>query len=209
MKRLLIPFAISLGLSLGVSTGFVVLRRPTPAAVSGAHDGAPAPSEKAHGDSAASDGPASVVDSTASHPTTDTAAAAGKSSAPTNTVAHHDGAAAGSGGSKALEPAAEQSEHTAQSLPLPVSKTGPVTPAIQHAQHSAEPDTGHVSYLAKTFTSMPSRTAAGVMMGMSDEDITVILASMNAKQRGAILGNFPSDRATKVARLMLHSAGAP
>lgn len=208
MKRTLIVFIVSLVVGLGAGTGLVMLRQPhAPAAADGgASAKAPgANAEKPRGDSAEHVTPAKVGDSAkvsqttpASHP------------APADSIASKSGAAlaaaptGASGKSETGKP-----EKGSSTIPvLPTTKAGPATAALQHAPRP-DADSGHVSYLAKTFATMPSRSAAGVMMGMPDEDITLILASMNAKQRGAILGNFPSERATKVARLMLHNSGAP
>jgi len=206
MKRLLIPFGIALGLSLGMSTGAVIVRQRSVVAATAAQlrtqqaraAKRPVDSTTKNAD-VASHGIDSVAGRAGDEPS-NTSAAAPAVAAPTSA-----GAVGTAASSHVASEAPSSATGSAAAPALPVRTAGSATPALQHPRHPDDADSGHVSYLAKTFATMPSRAAAGVMMGMPDEDITLILSSMNAKQRGAILGSFPSDRATKVARLMLRS----
>jgi hypothetical protein len=196
MKRILLPFIAALVTSLGITTGLALLRRPAPTVTTQV--------DTAAGDSAAAAG--STVDSTKGI-ATDSAAAAAMSapgSVPSSAPGVADAATKTVGASTSTATAttapAAAPHDTTSGHAKDVARRTPASSATP--QTTA--DSGSVTYLAKTFISMPARTAATVMLGMPDDDIAIILSGMNAKQRGAILGSFPSERATKIVRAILH-----
>jgi len=192
MKRLIVPFALSLGLSLGITTGIAYARRPAPVVKSAVKP------DSAKKDSA---NVAARKDSAAL--------------APQDSAVSHDSAAAPGAPAHAAPPSHETHE-TKGPITVPVKPDPAPAPAPTVAKSSAKaprevrrptPDSAVEKRLAKVFAAMQPRDAARVLTQMDDGDVQTILASLNGKQQAAILGNFPAPRAAKLAQSQLHGSG--
>jgi hypothetical protein len=221
MKRLILPFAIALGLSLGITTGIAYVRKPAPVA----HPPVKTDSTKvdsaklaAHSDSVGAPETAGAGhDSVASAPVTPPPAPPGTPPAVTPPAVDPH---------KAPNVAA-QTGHDAAKAPVTHEAKGPLTVPVKTASadapnapgktqekktsagrevHRATPDSAVEKRLAKVFAAMQSKDAARVLMQMDDADVQTILASLNGKQQAAILGSFPAPRAAKLAQSALHGS---
>lgn len=203
IKRLLIPFVASLGLSLGATTGIVWMRAPAPKA----HAARPGDSanvaqghgsdstevaDSTHGDSVHGDsvhGDSVHTDSAVAH--TDTTHPAKGKIVDTPAVADaKDQPAGGAPGETATHPS-----RVMEAKVIPASLK------------SARQDTLE-KRLAKVFASMQSRDAAHILQQMDDGDVQTILGSLSPKQQAAILGQFPPQRAALLARATLRGGGS-
>jgi len=204
MMRLLIPFVAALGLSLGVSTGVVMMRAPSHAALAAMAkadsikaDSLKAESAKTKGDSA----PVAVVHADSMH---------------TDSV-HADSAAAPAVADAAVKSGADTTHPAASPAvaahPVPVnSPLAPVAHAVpartpaMNAAAAARSDSTE-KRIAKVFGAMQARDAARILQQMDDGDVKVIMGSLSPKQQAAILGQFPAQRAALIARTTLRGDG--
>ncbi|HXF23322.1 MAG TPA: hypothetical protein VN602_02320 [Gemmatimonadaceae bacterium] len=223
MKKLLIPFIASFGLSLGIATGVVMVRTPKPV-VSAKTDKVAAANQKPDSTRAAKDSIAATpADSTnavgaVANAQTGNVNAAGPSggSAPSGAPAGsgatapppagHDVAsaqdkAAGSGRPASANQAPNTKlASTAQSggaAPKPVVR--PIRPAT---------DSLIGRRLAQVFGAMQPKDAARVLEQMDDNDVRAILGSLSSKQQAAILGSFPTQRAALILQATLRTASS-
>jgi len=206
MKRtlgMILPFAVAFGLSLGVSTGIVMMRAPkavTAKAIKGA----------AHKDSTHVTAPAApVVPASAPAPvapavgtsTTTPGAATPVTTAPVATAPVANGVAS----KDSVHPTVTKDTAKIASHSIPVT---PVQkPGVAATQPRRATDSTAEKRLAKVFAAMQPRDAARVLAQMDDNDIQVILTSLSNKQQAAILGNFPVTRAATIARATLRNTG--
>lgn len=223
MIRKIIPFVAAFGLSLGASTGYVMLRAPRAAAaapgvarkdlaVRGA-DSARGTAKPRTSDSATAATRAGAVpadsakatpqraDSTAKHTPAagrneSTPAAAGT---PPRQVAAAPKPAPSSSGSSAPQAVERPSQHAA-----------PPGRAARSSERGTVPptDTAVQRRIAKIFGAMDPKEAARVLSHMEDDDVRIILSKLSNRQQAAILALFPAERAAAITKESLRGAGA-
>lgn len=198
MMRILIPFVAALGLSLGVSTGVVMMRAPKVAPMTAA--------ESAKADSAKAKG-----DSTQVAASGDSAHAEGvKADSVKGDSVRADSTAHGAEGSMPAAAASAPAGNTkGAEKGAPVAGTAhviPVSAPVKNAASAARADSTQ-KVLAKVFASMQAPNAAHILQQMDDSDVQLILASLSPKQQAAILGQFPAQRAATIARATLRGEG--
>jgi len=196
MMRIVIPFVAALGLSLGVSTGVVMMRAP-------AHPAHPAPAAAKANDST----------HTAAHPDS-THAAGDSAAAPKDSTHVTDGATAvaNAAGPKAAptgSPEAGAPKGASEPTKGPEASGAKVIPvSAQKAPAPAVRSDSTEKRLAKVFGAMQSKDAAHILQQMEDVDVRTILASLSPKQQAAILGQFPAQRAASLTRAALRNDGS-
>ena len=206
MMRILIPFVAALGLSLGISTGVVMMRAPSHAALTAVAKAdsikaasLKADSAKATGDSAK----VAVVHADSLHADSTHADST-----------HHDSVVTPA--AAAVKPVVDTT-HANPAHAVPVKGTPattatatardvPARTAIMSATAAARSDSTE-KRIAKVFAAMQARDAARILQQMDDGDVKVILGSLSAKQQAAILGQFPVQRAALLTRTALRGEG--
>ena len=221
MKKLLIPFIASFGLSLGIATGVVMVRTPKPTAVVKA--GKPsAPTQKSDSTIAHDSTAAPVTDSTGAvlggqAPSSDAAVAPGSApssptavgkaaSGPNATVAPpagHDATAQQKPAKSNAPAAAAQAPNVKLASSTPSNTPKTVVPVVKPATDSL---IGR--RLAQVFGAMQPKDAARVLEQMDDNDVRAILGSLSSKQQAAILGSFPTQRAALILQATLRTASS-
>lgn len=208
MKKLLIPFIASFGLSLGIATGVVIARTPKPVPVAIATK----PAAKV-------DSVPPVKDSVASAPADSAVAAAGSPNAPATAGSATVAAPA------AAIPAAEtpkDRQNAAPHLDAKSKAAGPAgtSPNAKLASNQVAPpklaptilkpvsDSIIGRRLAQVFGAMQPKDAARVLEQMDDNDVRSILGSLSSKQQAAILGSFPTQRAATILQATLRTASS-
>jgi hypothetical protein len=213
MKKLLIPFIASFGLSLGIATGVVVVR--TPKAVAAAKPGqVVAPTQKRDSTGIARDSVAlPPADSTGAA----SALAAGQTASANTTGAPGDGASVAAGVTAASQGAhavpapdkATKSEPAASATRGPNAKLASTASAAPRSLVPVvKPATDSLigRRLAQVFGAMQPKDAARVLEQMDDNDVRAILGSLSSKQQAAILGSFPTQRAALILQATLRTA---
>jgi hypothetical protein len=200
MMRILIPFVAALGLSLGVSTGIIMMRAPAHVAAD-----ATAKKDSTHADS----GTTAKDDSThqnvvhADSTRADSGVAAG---ATTGAAAHGDSAAPPASLASAAVSADAHGAPAKGLVPATATREIPAHNIAQLSATVARSDSIE-KRVAKVFAVMQSRDAAHILQQMDDGDVKTILASLSAKQQAAILGQFPAQRAATLTRAALRGEG--
>lgn len=220
MKKLLIPFIASFGLSLGIATGVVMVRTPKPAVVAKT-DKAAVPSAKSDSAGVAKGGATTAVtDSVNSASAAATgqpvnADVAGTSGAtvPGATVPGDAGASAQSSASHdaPVRDDATKSNATAPPAHTPNTKLASTASAAPKTVIPAmKPATDSLigRRLAQVFAAMQPKDAARVLEQMGDSDVRAILGSLSSKQQAAILGSFPTQRAALILQATLRTASS-
>ena len=225
MKKLLIPFIASFGLSLGIATGVVMVRTPKPAVVAKT-DKAAVPSAKSDSAGVAKGGATTAVtDSVNSASAAATgqpvnADVAGTSGAtvpgatvPGATVPGDAGASAQSSASHdaPVRDDATKSNATAPPAHTPNTKLASTANAAPKTVIPAmKPATDSLigRRLAQVFAAMQPKDAARVLEQMGDSDVRAILGSLSSKQQAAILGSFPTQRAALILQATLRTASS-
>jgi hypothetical protein len=215
MKKLLIPFIASFGLSLGIATGIVIVRTPKPPVVAKA-DKPAAPSAKSDSAGVAKAGATpAVTDSVSSA----SAAAIGQS-ASANVAGTSGAAVPGGAGVSAQSSAghdtpvrddATKSNGTAPPMHASNAKLASTTSAAPKTVIPAmKPATDSLigRRLAQVFAAMQPKDAARVLEQMDDSDVRAILGSLSSKQQAAILGSFPTQRAALILQATLRTASS-
>jgi hypothetical protein len=202
MMRILIPFVAALGLSLGVSTGVVMMRAPTVAPMTAA-DSAKADSLKTDSAKAKSDSARAVASGDSAHGAN--ADSVKGDSAHVDSTAHGtEGAAA----SVAANVPAGATKGVEKGVPAAsAAHAVPASAPVKNAANAARTDSTQ-KVLAKVFASMQAPNAAHILQQMDDSDVQLILASLSPKQQAAILGQFPAQRAATIARATLRGEGS-
>ena len=223
MKKLLIPFIASFGLSLGVATGVVMVRAPKPTAV--VKTGKPSTSTPRSdstgltGDSAAT----AVKDSTGAvpggvTPSSDVAVAPG--SAPPESQAASKAATGSSAApaASAIHDAGAQQKTAKSNLPasaaqatnVKLASSTPSNTPLRTVVPVVKPATDSLigRRLAQVFGAMQPKDAARVLEQMDDNDVRAILGSLSSKQQAAILGSFPTQRAALILQATLRTASS-
>ncbi len=191
MKRLLIPFIVAFGLSLGIATGVVIVRSPKPVAAAAkavpSKLNSPNTAQAKHDtNSAESSLPGSVPAAPAA------AITPGNSGTPALLASAH--ATPQNGEATGAPPGVQKNVSTREESKAP-----------QAAAQIPAQDTVTGKRIAKVFGAMQPRDAARVLEQMDDVDVRTILASLNNKQQAAILGTFPTQRAATIMRATLRN----
>ena len=221
MKKLLVPFVASFGLSLGIATGVVVARTPKAPLHPVVQVAAVAPKLDLS-ISGKGIAPTSAPDSTAAGAIGDTANAVASttpadSAAPANTTMLTSTNSIKKG---VVTPSAihvtqvvQHVSSSKESVPdgLPRVKVGSVPstiaiPARTAPKTTADSLTGR--RLAQVFGAMQAKDAARVLEQMDDTDVRAILTSLSSKQQAAILGSFPTQRAALILQATLRTASS-
>lgn len=221
MKKLLIPFIASFGLSLGIATGVVMVRTPKPTAIVKAGK-ASASTPKSDSTVAHDSAAAPVTDSTAAVPggqalSSDVAVAPGSApsaqaadgkteTGPNATVTpstSHDATAQQKTVKSNPPAAAAQGPNVKLASSTPSNTPKAVVPVVKPATDSL---IGR--RLAQVFGAMQPKDAARVLEQMDDNDVRAILGSLSSKQQAAILGSFPTQRAALILQATLRTASS-
>lgn len=193
MKRLLIPFVVAFGLSLGIGTGVVIMRAPKPAAVTA--KAAPSKHDSSH-------------TAQAKHDTT-----SAESPLPGNVPAATAAITPRNPGTPVLLASAHATAQNGEPAGAPSGaqknvSTSDESKAPQVAAQIPAQDTVTGKRIAKVFGAMQALDAARVLEQMDDADVRTILASLNNKQQAAILGTFPTQRAATIMRATLRNVAS-
>ena len=226
MKKLLIPFIASFGLSLGLATGVVMVRTPKPIAVTRAgHVPAPTASLNATATKRGGVAPAgadsvSAASAGAAVASANGASTAGASTPGAGTVGAGTSAGAPAGSSPAPSSAAHGvgAQDKAEKANSPASTArAPNTKLASNASAAprtvipvVKPATDSLigRRLAQVFAAMQPKDAARVLEQMDDNDVRAILGSLSSKQQAAILGAFPTQRAALILQATLRTASS-
>lgn len=194
MKRLLIPFVVAFGLSLGIATGVVIVRSPKP--VVAAAKAVPSKLNSPHPEQAKHDTTSAESPLPGNVPATAAAAITpGTPGTPVLLASAH--ATPQKGEPTGALPRAQKDVSTMDESRAP-----------QAAAQVPTQDTVTGKRIAKVFGAMQARDAARVLEQMDDADVRTILASLNNKQQAAILGTFPTQRAATIMRATLRNVAS-
>lgn len=206
MKKLLIPFVASFGLSLGIATGVAIVRTPKVPAIQSAVKSAEIPlstNAAVVSKDTARVLPADSAGTTAITTPADSglvAAAKGThSDAATRPVEPAVATVKPAAGAKQTAPGASPNA-TVKVAAAPAVITKPVVPPQKPASDSL---IGR--RLAQVFGAMQAKDAARVLEQMDDTDVRAILGSLSSKQQAAILGSFPTQRAAVILQATLRT----
>lgn len=222
MKKLLIPFIASFGLSLGIATGVVMVRAPKPVA-SAKTDKMAAASQKPDSTRAAKDSiAATATDSTNSvsavanaqtaNPNAGPSGASAPAGAPAGSgataapTASHDVASAQDKAAGSGRPASATQTPNAKLASTAQSGVAAPKPVVRPIRPATDSLIGR--RLAQVFGAMQPKDAARVLEQMDDNDVRAILGSLSSKQQAAILGSFPTQRAALILQATLRTASS-
>jgi hypothetical protein len=222
MKKLLIPFIASFGLSLGIATGVVMVRAPKPV-VSAKTDKMAAANQKPDTTRTAKDSiAATAADSTNSvnavangqtaNPNAGPSGASVPAGAPAGSgataapTASHDVASAQDKAAGSGRPASATQTPNAKLASTAQSGVAAPKPVVRPIRPATDSLIGR--RLAQVFGAMQPKDAARVLEQMDDNDVRAILGSLSSKQQAAILGSFPTQRAALILQATLRTASS-
>lgn len=222
MKKLLIPFIASFGLSLGIATGVVMVRAPKPV-VSAKTGKVAAANQKPDSTRAAKDSiAATATDSTNSvsavanaqtaNPNAGPSGASAPAGAPAGSgataapTASHDVASAQDKAAGSGRPASATQTPNAKLASTAQSGVAAPKPVVRPIRPATDSLIGR--RLAQVFGAMQPKDAARVLEQMDDNDVRAILGSLSSKQQAAILGSFPTQRAALILQATLRTASS-
>lgn len=216
MKKLLIPFIASFGLSLGIATGVVMIRTPKPKPVAAAGTGGVKPDSGGVRTGAAKDSvttPTSdslgAVAQTSAAPTTGVTGPAAGANAATPGDAHaatQDQGRAASSQRSVAKDGAPTGTTQPPNMKLASSVSAPVKQVVPVVKPATDSLIGR--RLAQVFGAMQPKDAARVLEQMDDNDVRAILGSLSSKKQAAILGSFPTQRAALILQATLRTASS-
>ena len=186
--RVVILGVVAFLLSLGGTTGALVMKARKAAAIVADSLAAHPDSAAAHADSAKVKG-----DSSASHPAAVVAHADSARPLPDPTHAAPDSAARGDSTSSGAATSSLGASPTGHEAPLSAEATGPKGAAYKQ--------------LARIFSNMKTTDAAKVLAYMSDEEVQGVLEQLGVRPAAGLLAALPKERAAILSRRMLGAGG--
>jgi hypothetical protein len=213
MKKLLIPFIASFGLSLGIATGVVMVRTPKPVVVAKAGQ-VVAPTQKRDSTGTAKDSVATPRTDSVGSGNALAAVQTASANAPGTPGAGPSVVAGATGASQGDHPVPVQDKATKSEAPASATRGPNAKPAsaVSTAPKTEIPDVKPATdsligrRLAQVFGAMQPKDAARVLEQMDDNDVRAILGSLSSKQQAAILGSFPTQRAALILQATLRTA---
>lgn len=222
MIRKIIPFIAAFGLSLGASTGYVMLRAPRTKAVApvpaGGKDRTARGADSSRGAEKAgtSDSATGAVRAGAVPADSAKAGAQRADSAAKHTPTGGNGPMPAGAGTppRHVAAAAAAPPSSGSSVPQraehPVQRATPPARVARSSERGTVPpaDTVVQRRIAKIFGAMDPKEAARVLSHMEDDDVRIILSRLSNRQQAAILALFPAERAAAITKESLRGAGA-